>query len=133
MPCTGRAVRWLEEHGVRYAPGKAVNAGGVAVSGLEMSQDRLGLQWTEAEVDARLRGIMHNIYTTCKAAADEYGVSLAAGAHGTGMRGAGRRKQGASAGRAAWVPHFTTIFPFAGANIAGFSKVAEAVLAQGAV
>ncbi|KAL4440094.1 hypothetical protein ABPG75_003095 [Micractinium tetrahymenae] len=71
---------------------------GVAVSGLEMSQNRVGLQWSRAEVEARLEEIMRSIYATSKAAASEYGTTLSAGA-----------------------------------NIAAFLKVGEAVLAQGAV
>ncbi|EFN55289.1 hypothetical protein CHLNCDRAFT_52469 [Chlorella variabilis] len=111
MPCTPAATKVFQDRGIMYGPGKAVNAGGVAVSGLEMSQDRIGLQWSREEpdpalhewlpvvqVDAKLRGIMRSIYQTAKAAAKEYDVSLAAGA-----------------------------------NIAGFLKVAEAQLAQGAV
>lgn len=77
---------------------QAANAGGVACSGLEMAQNSIRLQWSREEVDAKLAGIMADIYQACKEAAKEYGVTL----------------QG-------------------GANIAGFLKVAEAMLAQGVV
>jgi glutamate dehydrogenase (NADP+) len=85
MPCTPRAVRCFEEHGVVFSPAKAVNAGGVAVSGLEMTQDRLGMQWSEEEVDAKLRAIMHSIYRTCKETAEEYHTTLAAAANIAGF------------------------------------------------
>lgn len=98
MPCTNRAVEHFHANGVVFGNGKAANAGGVAVSGLEMSQNRVGLQWSRPEVEARLEEIMRSIYATSKAAANEYGTTLAAGA-----------------------------------NIAAFLKVGEAVLAQGAV
>ncbi|PSC69576.1 glutamate isoform B [Micractinium conductrix] len=98
MPCTAEAVEHFEAKGVGFGPAKAVNAGGVAVSGLEMAQNRVGIMWSRQEVDDRLKTIMHQIYKTARDAAKEYGVSLAAGA-----------------------------------NIAGFLKVGEAVLAQGAV
>jgi glutamate dehydrogenase (NADP+) len=98
MPCTDRAVHHLEDNGVLFGPGKAANAGGVAVSGLEMVQNSVGLYWTREEVNAKLKEIMQAIYKTSKEAADAYNVSLASGS-----------------------------------NIASFKKVAEAVLAQGAV
>ena len=100
MPCTPSAVETLQGAGVVYGPGKASNAGGVAVSGLEMSQDSLHLQWTFAEVDARLQDIMANIVSQSLAAAAKYGL-------GSDL--------------------------LAGANIAGFERVAGAMLAQGVV
>lgn len=65
MPCTPEAMEVFIKNGVLYAPGKASNAGGVAVSGLEMSQNSMRLSWTRDEVDARLQNIMKNIHTTC--------------------------------------------------------------------
>ncbi|MCL2198194.1 MAG: NADP-specific glutamate dehydrogenase [Defluviitaleaceae bacterium] len=100
MPCTAEAVEVLHEKGVIFAPGKAANAGGVAVSCLEMSQNSMRLHWTFEEVDEKLKGIMGGIYEKMSAAADEYNM------HGNFV---------------------------AGANIAGFKKVAEAMLAQGVV
>lgn len=75
MPVTIPAINILQQHGVMYAPGKASNAGGVATSGLEMSQNYIGSHWTAAEVDTRLQGIMKSIHDTCLAAANEYGKS----------------------------------------------------------
>ena len=98
MPSTPEAVEILQKKGVLFGPAKAANAGGVAVSGLEMSQNSLRLSWTREEVDTRLKNIMANIYANAAAAAKEYG------------------NEG----------NFV-----AGANIAGFLKVAEAMLAQG--
>ncbi len=98
MPSTIEAVKAFEAAGVLYAPGKASNAGGVATSGLEMSQNALRLSWTRAEVDAKLQQIMRSIHTTCVQ-------------HG-------RRADG-------------TVSYVDGANIAGFVKVADAMLAQG--
>ncbi|PSC71495.1 glutamate dehydrogenase isoform A [Micractinium conductrix] len=98
MPSTNEAIHMYNQAGIVYCPGKAANAGGVAVSGLEMSQNRLGLNWTREEVKEKLERIMGDIYDASMAASKEYGVDLAAGA-----------------------------------NIAGFLKVAEAVKAQGAV
>jgi len=98
MPTTPEAIDALHAAKVLYAPGKASNAGGVAVSGLEMSQDSLRLQWTFAEVDERLRGIMTNIVAQSLAAAADYGL-------GEDL--------------------------MTGANIAGFRRVAGAMLAQG--
>lgn len=83
-----------------FAPGKAANAGGVAVSALEMSQNSQRLQWTAEEVDGRLQGIMRNIFAQISQAADACGM-----------------------------PGNYVV----GANIAGFQKVAEAMLAQGVV
>jgi glutamate dehydrogenase (NADP+) len=98
MPTHPDAINILIEHGVKYAPGKASNAGGVATSGLEMTQNYMGSSWTSEEVDKKLQGIMRNIHDTCLAAAQEYGQP------GNYM---------------------------AGANIAGFVKVAKAMQAQG--
>ena len=98
MPCTPEAIDALHAAKVLYAPGKASNAGGVAVSGLEMSQDSLRLQWTFAEVDERLQAIMANIVAQSLAAAADYGL-------GEDL--------------------------MTGANIAGFRRVAGAMLAQG--
>lgn len=98
MPLTKDAIAYVKAQGVAYAPGKASNAGGVAVSGLEMSQNAAHLSWSFDEVDARLQDIMANIYHTSMHYAEEYGTP------GDIQRGA---------------------------NIAGFVKVAEAMLAQG--
>jgi len=73
MPVTIEAINTLIDHGVMYSPGKASNAGGVATSGLEMSQNYMGSNWTSEEVDNRLHGIMKHIHHTCLAAAKEYG------------------------------------------------------------
>lgn len=98
MPTTMEATEYLIKHGILFAPGKAANAGGVATSALEMSQNSQRLNWTFEEVDARLHGIMVNIYRQAAAAAEKYGYKDNL---------------------------------VAGANIAGFTKVAEAMLAQG--
>lgn len=100
MPCTPEAVEVLHENKVLLGPAKAANAGGVAVSALEMSQNSERLSWTFEEVDGRLQTIMKNIFAQSKAAAKEYG--------------------------------FGNDY-LAGANIAGFKKVAEAMLAQGVI
>ncbi|MCL1842484.1 MAG: NADP-specific glutamate dehydrogenase [Defluviitaleaceae bacterium] len=100
MPCTAEAVEVFTKSGVIFAPGKAANAGGVAVSSLEMSQNSMRLHWTFEEVDKKLQSIMTGIYEKMSGAAEEYN-----------MKG-----------------NFV-----AGANIAGFKKVAEAMLAQGVV
>ena len=100
MPTTLDATAYLQEQGIVFFPGKAANAGGVATSGLEMSQNSERLSWTFEEVDAKLQGIMKNIYHAIDDAAKEYGVE----------------------------GDFV-----AGANIAGFLKVAEAMMAQGIV
>ena len=100
MPTTLEATAYLQEHGVAFFPGKAANAGGVATSGLEMSQNAEHLSWTFDEVDSKLQGIMVNIYHACDDAAKEYGLE------GNYV---------------------------AGANIAGFKKVADAMIAQGIV
>ena len=98
MPTTNEAVAYLKANGVVVAPSKAVNAGGVAVSGLEMSQNSMRYSWTAEEVDAKLKQIMKNIYDSSVAAAKEYGMEGDL---------------------------------VAGANIAGFLKVADAMKAQG--
>ncbi len=100
MPTTMDATEYLQENGVMFAPGKAANAGGVATSGLEMSQNSMRYSWSFEEVDAKLKGIMQSIFKSCDEAAKEYGMA------GNYM---------------------------AGANIAGFLKVAEAMKAQGCV
>ncbi|MDR1887042.1 MAG: NADP-specific glutamate dehydrogenase, partial [Prevotellaceae bacterium] len=98
MGCTPEAVALLIGEKKLYAPGKAVNAGGVSVSGLEMTQNAMKLNWTEDEVDAKLKMIMRNIHESCV----KYGI----------------RQDG-------YVDYVK------GANIAGFMKVARAVLEQG--
>ena len=100
MPCSPDAVAIFHDNNVLYGPGKAANAGGVAVSGLEMSQNSMRLSWPSNEVDARLKQIMKSIHRTCLDAADEYNV-----------------------------PQNYV----AGANIAGFVKVVNAMLDQGVV
>ncbi len=100
MPSTIEAAKAFEAAGVLYAPGKASNAGGVATSGLEMSQNAMRMSWTREEVDARLLQIMQGIHTACV----KYG----------------RRDDG-------------TVSYIDGANIAGFVKVADAMLAQGVI
>ena len=100
MPSTPDAVDLFVDHKIFYAPGKAANAGGVAVSGLEMSQNAMRLSWTREEVDKRLQGIMKSIHTSCVDACAEYGE------------------------KGNYV---------AGANIAGFTKVVNAMLDQGLV
>ena len=74
MPTTPEAIHYLQKNMVLYAPGKASNAGGVACSGLEMSQNSQRLSWTFEEVDAKLKSIMENIYAAVAATAKEYGV-----------------------------------------------------------
>jgi len=100
MPCTPEAVEVFHESGILFAPGKASNAGGVATSGLEMSQNSLRLGWSREEVDERLENIMINIHKNAFETAKEYG------------------REG------------DYVF---GANVAGFLKVAEAMMAQGIV
>ncbi len=73
MPCTPDAVDLFVDHKILYAPGKAANAGGVAVSGLEMSQNAMRLAWSREEVDTRLQGIMKSIHKSCVDACAEYG------------------------------------------------------------
>ena len=98
MPSTPEAVAYFQEHGILFGPAKAANAGGVATSGLEMSQNSIRLSWSFEEVDQKLHGIMTNIYHNAAKAAEEYGMpgNLVAGA-----------------------------------NIAGFLKVADAMIWQG--
>jgi glutamate dehydrogenase (NADP+) len=100
MPTVPEGVEQFLSAGILYGPGKAANAGGVAVSGLEMAQDSLRLSWPREEVDARLKDIMKAIHKRCRETAEEYG----------------------SPGN--YVD---------GANIAGFVKVADAMLDQGIV
>ncbi len=73
MPTTIEGINIIIDNGVMYSPGKASNAGGVATSGLEMTQNYMGQNWTREEVDSKLQGIMKNIHDTCLAAAAEYG------------------------------------------------------------
>jgi glutamate dehydrogenase (NADP+) len=73
MPVTIEGINVLIDNGIMYSPGKASNAGGVATSGLEMTQNYMGSNWTREEVDTKLQGIMKNIHDTCLAAANEYG------------------------------------------------------------
>ena len=100
MPTTNEAIAYLSSKGVIVAPSKAVNAGGVSVSGLEMSQNSMRYSWSSEEVDEKLKVIMKNIFKASVDAAEKYGMpgNLVAGA-----------------------------------NIAGFIKVADAMLAQGVV
>ena len=100
MPTTLEATKYFQESGVLFCPGKAANAGGVATSGLEMSQNSGRLNWSFEEVDAKLKGIMTDIFHNVDDAARQYGVE---GDY------------------------------VAGANIAGFLKVADAMTAQGIV
>lgn len=100
MPSTPEAVEMFVEKGILYGPGKAANAGGVATSGLEMSQNAMRLAWDREEVESKLQHIMQSIHQNCYDAAEEYG-----------MKG-----------------NYV-----AGANIAGFVKVADAMLDQGVV
>ena len=100
MPCTPEAIEAFQAAGILYSPGKASNAGGVAVSGLEMTQNSMRLYWTREEVDQYLHRIMNSIHNSCLEAAEMYGMK------GKYM---------------------------AGANIAGFKKVADSMLDQGLV
>ena len=100
MPCTPDAVELFQKSGVLYAPGKAANAGGVAVSGLEMTQNSIRLSWTKEEVEDKLHKIMIGIHNSCVDAATKYG-----------------KKDDY----------------LLGANIAGFKKVADAMIAQGVI
>jgi glutamate dehydrogenase (NADP+) len=100
MGCTPEAIAEFQQAGILFAPGKAVNAGGVATSGLEMTQNSIRLKWTREEVDANLRRIMTDIHEACV----KYGTE--------------------EDGYVNYVK---------GANIAGFIKVAEAMMAQGLV
>ncbi len=98
MPTTNEALKYLQENNILVGPAKAANAGGVATSALEMSQNSMRLAWSEEEVDQKLQNIMRNIHDAAKKAAEEYGFGYDL---------------------------------VAGANIAGFVKVAEAMHAQG--
>ena len=98
MPSTPEAVEIIQNAGALFGPGKAANAGGVATSGLEMSQNAIRLSWTAEEVDQKLHGIMKNIHAAARSAAEEFGEK----------------------------DNYVL-----GANIAGFRKVAEAMIAQG--
>ena len=100
MPTSLDATKYLQENGVYFAPGKASNAGGVATSALEMGQNSIRSSWTFDEVDAKLKGIMINIYYHMKEACEQFDAK----------------------------DNFV-----AGANIAGFMKVADAMMAQGIV
>ncbi len=100
MPCTPEAIKIFQEKGMMYAPGKASNAGGVATSGLEMSQNAIHMAWTREKVDTELRKIMAGIHEKCV----EYGMD-----------------------------RYGDIDYVKGANIAGFVRVAEAMLAEGNV
>ena len=100
MPTTAEGVDLFLDAGILYAPGKAANAGGVAVSGLEMSQNAMGIQWPREEVEAKLKAIMESIHSACLEASEAYG---------------------------------TPGNYVSGANIAGFVKVADAMLDQGVV
>ena len=100
MPCTPEAIEVFDQNKILFAPGKASNAGGVAVSGLEMSQNSLRYNWTREEVDAKLHAIMVDIHTSCVA-------------YGSDCNG------------------YTNYVK--GANVAGFVKVADAMLDQGVV
>ena len=73
MPTTPEAITIMREHGISLLPGKAANAGGVAVSGLEMSQNAQHLSWTSQEVDMHLQKIMKSIHSQCLEAASTYG------------------------------------------------------------
>ena len=73
MPCTPEAVHLFHDTGILFAPGKAANAGGVSVSGLEMSQNSMRLNWSKEEVDRRLKDLMKNIHKMCQETAEQYG------------------------------------------------------------
>jgi glutamate dehydrogenase (NADP+) len=100
MPTTNDALAYIQQSGLIVAPSKAVNAGGVSVSGLEMSQNSMRYSWSEEEVDAKLKNIMINIHNNARDAAQEVGLGY----------------------------NLVT-----GANLAGFKKVADAMMAQGIV
>lgn len=86
MPCTPEAIELFEENNILYASGKAANAGGVAVSALEMSQNSMRYQWSAEEVDAKLHEIMKDIYEKSKEMSEKYNVSLAKGANIAGFK-----------------------------------------------
>lgn len=73
MPCTNEALTLFQDHGILFAPAKAANAGGVAVSAMEMAQNSMRLRWTSEEVDARLHDVMRSIYESCIDAAERFG------------------------------------------------------------
>ena len=100
MPCTNESIAYLMDNGVLMAPSKAVNAGGVAVSALEMSQNAIHLSWSAEEVDGHLYEIMKNIHDNSADAAEKYGLGYNL---------------------------------MAGANLAGFDRIAEAMYQQGVV
>jgi glutamate dehydrogenase (NADP+) len=100
MGCTADAINFLQSKKISYAPGKAANAGGVATSGLEMTQNSMKLAWTREEVDEKLKAIMGNIHANCL----KYGTE----------------KDG-------------YINYVKGANVAGFIKVADAMIDQGVI
>ncbi len=100
MPCTANAAKVLQKGKMLYAPGKASNAGGVAISAIEMTQNSMGVYWTKEEVDDKLLEVMQRIHKNCLQAAKEYG------------------KEGDYV---------------SGANIYGFKKVSEAMMAQGVI
>lgn len=100
MPTTHEGIEVFLDNKILFAPGKAANAGGVAVSGLEMSQNSMRIKWSSQEVETKLKAIMHSIHSTCMGAAQEYGTP------GNYVNGA---------------------------NIAGFVKVADAMMDQGIV
>jgi len=85
MPSTKDAIEVYKKSGIVLCPGKAANAGGVAVSGLEMSQNSMRISWTREEVDMRLKNIMRHIYQSCKEAAATYGGSIQDGANIAGF------------------------------------------------
>ncbi len=86
MPCSAEAIELFEKHGIGFGAAKAANAGGVAVSALEMSQNSLRYQWSEEEVDSKLHDIMKDIYKKSKEMSVQYNVSLAKGANIAGFK-----------------------------------------------
>jgi len=96
MPSSNEAIELYMKNNFFYGPGKAANAGGVSVSGLEMTQNSIRLAWTAEEVDNKLKDIMHRIFEAANDASQRYGVPL-----------------------------------YQGANLAGFKRVADAMLAYG--
>jgi glutamate dehydrogenase (NADP+) len=100
MPTTNDALKFIQDSGMIVAPSKAVNAGGVATSALEMSQNSMRYSWSFEEVDAKLHGIMKTIYKMSVDASEEAGLG------------------------------YNLV---AGANLAGFKKVADAMMAQGVI
>lgn len=100
MPLTSEALEVVRDADMLYAPGKATNAGGVAISGLEMTQNKMGVYWSRDRVSSELQEIMREIHDKCMQASSEYDL-------GTDY--------------------------LAGANIAGFKKVAQSMISQGVV